>query len=445
MGTRGEKRSWGKPVFAVAFLLFYGQFGRAQQFGANSADLSKTYTASIFGNPALASSVARVAKAAVRLNLKVAAGAVINFDEPKATALKAGGTEIVLVPTYVSGKGLIPIYRVVQVKVSNSGFQFPEESQLWFCNRPENLTETQTAFRRKLEPGLAVRLLYHHTNKAPHGMFMTVWLRNFGAKNATVALIPGDAEPNKEPVIAGIRVLKSYLPKRATGTGEMLVIPPFSEVPITYRSLVMGEVMSGLCSLENTSPADSDVELLAKSVAPDEISRDLMAASLEPEPWQFFAPRPMSASEMAARDANQPTFPPLIYLNPKEVHPVFLSLKNSTMTSLVGEEGIPQLGGGRHLNGNYGVWYEFPISVSNSSNRVGKLTIKMNAKTNYTGAVFLLNGRLVSLTALQKGEVRTLATIPVGPDSEPKVLFQIVPVSGGSYPVQVSFSFIAGS
>src|SRR5262249_502460 len=146
----------------------------------------------------------------------------------------------------VKGPDSLPSEGVVQVVLRNKGIAARPESELWYCNDPENIKGPGTLFSASLRAEQPARMLYHHPNASFGGLYVEVVAINDSDAPASLHLIPGDSDPDKNPVLAGIDAGEKFFRNYVRNSGEIVSLPAHSTLPIAMRRLAPHETMSGL-------------------------------------------------------------------------------------------------------------------------------------------------------------------------------------------------------
>jgi hypothetical protein len=436
----GEQPRFPATWLRLGWLLLSASLVSAGRPGIvrQKAILPQELRAEVAGQPALASTVARAANGVVMTHIVASPGATWTTDPIQGEQLLAGASADLSVRVHVTNPEGITTDATVKVHVENKGEKLGDESVLWFDNKPENVTRETTLYEAKLMSAKPVRLLYHHTCKASQPMVMRAELRNPSEKTARVLVVPGDARPNREPVLAGIAAARDYLPSWENGSGEVIEIPPHTSQVVAFRRMVLGDVMSGLCSLRLLDEGPDSLDFVAVAEDRREMTRPWELALLSKTPYDEVGPQPLVSNHVP-----DPRYPSRRYLGPNVTEPIDVVVGSKIVVREIGEEGIPQEGGGRALNGNYGVVYRYEVNARNDTDSDAKVMAFLNVVTPYTGGVFLVDGRLVVLHPLKHGQSARVFQWTVRPRSTRLISVLTVPISGGSYPNYMRFKAVS--
>lgn len=400
--------------------------------GVPTARFPQTLSAEVFGHPALATTVQSAIAGAIQSQMKGLPGARFLFDPPAVGALSSASTLNEVVHVLATSADGTQASGPVHVAIRNTGDDFGREALLWFCNKPENLLSAGPLFDGTLEAGQPIRMLYHHQNKGVHPLYMRIELVNDSDKAATALVIPGDGRPNRDPIWSGYRAAEAFLPALLCDSGEVLNLPPHSAQPIVFRRLVMGDTASGLCSLKLKLGGPSELEVRAEAVDLFQTDEAWTEALMDPAPWHWVAPHEIFARVPASYELH-----PLVYVNPFVTGSIEAAVGGREATAQLGVEGIPQLGGGRSLNGNYGVLHTFDVTLTNPTEFAGHIEFQLEAATGYTSGAFVTPIGLVMLHPLQAKERATFWTVRLAAHETTRFQLYAMPVSGGFYPATI--------
>lgn len=418
----------------LAFTLLTLAGGRARQLDqTGAARFPQTFQAQVIGKPALLAEVKGAVGRAIFQQFKAVPGATWTYRiETPLRSLYPGSQERVKVMVDVQAAGYVQAYGAAYVDVKNQGSLMGPDQFLWFCNHPENLKNAGPLYANQLKAGVPVRVLYHHICYNTDPLYMRMELQNPSDQAASVMIVAGDGDPNTNPVMAGLEAAAGFLKARVHSSGEILTIPPHFSQTIAFRRMVLGTTMSGLCSIELMSGGPATLNLRADSISSAAAQRDIQTALMDPKPWHTLAPEAMQDVKEGDLSDNS-----LAYISPYEEVPVTVVAGGKGSDTLIGVEGIPKVGGGRHLNGNYGVLYQYKITLSNPTAASRKFVFQYRANLGYTAGLFLIDGKEYPVRPLQKGQSRVFYTKTIPAGSKVEVDMYCVPISGGIYPASV--------
>jgi hypothetical protein len=421
-------------LLAATALLVIRQSSFAAQF-------PQGVSAEVCGDPAIPSTVADAVSRALQTRVSGALGLDVIFDRPSCQPLGHGATATYAVHVNATAPGTFQATGAVNVTIHNVSESIGHEGLLWFCNKPENLKSEGPLFDGTLEAGKPIRMLYHHQNRGNHPLMMRIEVVNDSDIAATVLVMPGDGRPNRDPLWSGVKALRQYLPELPSGSGEVLHLAAHTAEPIAYRSLVMGDTASGICSLKLVDGGPPTVEVRAEAVNPRyDLGPKWAQAEMDTSAWHWIDPHPVIPAVHANYEIH-----PEVYIDPFVNQSVTAVVGGQPASVRVGVEGIPRQGGGRALNGNYAVLHTFDVTLANPSSELGHVDIVFEATSGYSSCALALDGVCTVLHPTQKGESVVYVSIPLPAGETRHIKLLAMPVSGGYYPVTLTFRPAFGS
>ncbi len=405
-----------------------------------AATLPQRLVAEVAGVPASASTVRGALRSTLQTKLKATNGSTVEWGSLKGSALGPGKTASYIVPIKVSAPNAYPIEGNVEISVRNSGAALKPETELWYCNQPENLTGTGLLFAAALEPDEAARLLYHHLNASPVPLVVQGVLQNVSDRPAKVMIIAGDGEPDRDPVRTGAEAGEKFVRAYVNGSGEVVEIPAQSAIPIALRRLAPGQTISGLCYLRCMSSDAGAVFFRAEAVNPTTIDAKWMASANSGFPWQVAGARPLSKYELSPVSLSEHVFP-----QPFKVVQADYSVGGPFTFIRIGQKPISSSNDQMSLDGNFGVVYTVRSTVSNPTEKLTEVDMIFEASAGYSSAIFVLNGKVERSPMLQSKQEFLIRRLRLAPGQTMKIVTQTIPLSGSSYPATITFRPSRGS
>lgn len=395
-----------------------------------AAKFPQNFTATVTGAPTAPDVLASVLRGVVRTGLQAEPGTKFEIANPADLALGVGETKSIPLKVKVNGVDSLPAEGLAIVRVSNAGLASREETALWYCNEPENIKGPGALFRGELRPEEPVRMLYHHIDASAYPILLDIEVRNPSDSTARLMIIPGDSMPNKNAVLAGVQAADPFFQAWLSNSGEIVTIPPHSRMPLSFHPLRPTECASGLAYLR-LLPAGPE-RLLVHADA-----RPLMPLT---EPWLSAANSNTPWRETGTPDESDPLSEPLsnlVFARPFLDTTVDYQVGGKYAFGRIGHEPIARVGGGRPLDGNFGVTYRIIASATNPTNQPADVEVVFDASAGYSGALFTVDGVYKRLPLLQpKGEYQ-LAQWHLAPGEKRSVRLTTIPLSGSSYPATI--------
>lgn len=397
-----------------------------------AANLPQTVTATVVGDPATSDTIRSAIESAAQQQLKASPGAFVEVIESKFSPLAQGAKVALQTKVRVSAPNAVATEGTISVRVSNQTLAHRRETELWYCNDPENVMGPGNLFAAELRTNHPARMLYHHTNASNEPLVVQVVATNIFDTPVKIVIIPGDGVPHKDPVRVGLEAGERFVKNWMSGSGEIITIPARSSIPIAMRRIAPAETMSGLCYLRLLEGSASKLLIRTDAVDPRFMDAGWATATSLATPWSKAGPRRIGEAAI---------LPPLtdhIYPHPFKVLESAYEVGGRFAFVWVGQKPIPSSAGDRHLDGNFGVIYTLKLKMTNPTDRQADVEVVFEASAGYSGAVFVVNNQLQRAPVIQsKAEyvVRKMS-LPAGGTQELTVM--TVPLSGSSYPALVT-------
>lgn len=403
---------------------------RVMPFAAN---FPQTLEVQVVGTPASAASILAIVKGAIQTRLVTLPGSSIQISQIDAGALMPGRTATVPVKVSVQSPDALTSAGEVTVRVSNAVLAHRPESELWYCNDPERVQHPQSLYRGTLRRDVAVRLLYHHINDSALPLFLRVDVLNPSDQPAQLVLIPGDAKPDKNPVLAGLQAGDAFLRAWLDGSGEIVTIPPGKSLPLAFRRLGPLDTSSGLCYLRMLpgGPESLKVNVTATPAVPLDVR--WFAASQSPTPWREVPLPDLRASDYGAvADSDH------VYPNPFKNVSVTYRVGGNFGFLRVGQNPIAGKDEGQALDGNFGVIYRITALATNPTDKPATIEVLFESSAGYSGAMIVVDGELRKVNPMQPKTELQLARFRLEPGQSKEVSLMTIPLSGSSYPATIT-------
>lgn len=397
-----------------------------------AASLPQTVSAAVTGLPANEDTVQGAIEAAIRTQLKTVQGSTINFRLDPASTINIGDSTSLDVKVHVEGPRTFPEDGIVHVNLRNLPIGRKVESELWYCNDPETLKKPGPLFSAPLTKDIPVRLLYHHDNDSGYALFVRIQLVNDTDSPTRVLIMPGDAKPDKNPVLAGLLAADQFIKHWVNNSGEVINIAPRSSAPIALRKVQQGETMSGICALRLLDGSEK-VLLRADAILPFDTDARWTAAMNSPAPWRF-----VGSAKLTYYDQEPSVLSSHIYPNPYKQEKVDYQVGGRYGFVRIGQKPISNTSQDHALEGNFGVVYTIQATMSNPTKEATDVEVIFEASAGYAGALFLVNGQLKRTQPLLPKSTTQLATIRLEPGASKTMTFVTIPHSGGSYPATLT-------
>ncbi|MFN3683385.1 MAG: hypothetical protein ACK41F_05560 [Fimbriimonadaceae bacterium] len=392
-----------------------------------AAAFPQRLTAWVSGAPASPEVVRGAVEGALRKRLATQPGARVTWEPFQAPSVPSSGRTLARVKVSAWAPNAVESSGFAEVEVVNLGLGVLREAELWYCNDPENLAAPGSLFQDELRVGKPVRLLFHHVNQSPIPLVLEVALENDSDQEARLAIVPGDSQPDPNPVLAGLRAGDEFFRNWLTGSAEVVVVPARSRVALALRRLAPRETASGLQALLLLSGGPGSLRLAASARLPGEY--DGLAASWSEAPWRTLPPMRLVGEGMRAVRGPRHAYP-----SPFRREEVVYSTGGRHAFVRIGQKAIDRADGQGALAGNFGVVYRIQAEARNEEQLAKEVEVVFEASAGYSGAVFVVDGKYVRTPLLQPKQEYRLARARVGPRQSRKFEIWTIPLSGSSYP-----------
>lgn len=396
-----------------------------------AAQFPQNVVAQVTGQPAPAEIVESAARSAVLANVAGQPGKVVQIESIDSGPLQPGNSKVFTANVTVSALGCLPTTGTVNVLVTNRGGGRMFEDELWYSNNPENVTGAASLYWGRLQSGVPVRLLWHHFNKSTQGLYVQYVAVNRSDLPASLHVLAGDAEPDKDPTRAGFEAGELFWRSWMPYAGQVVQIPPYSVVPLVFRRIAPGETTSGLASLRLLSGGSDDLVVIGNCMLPAEGTVRWQKAANRPNPWSLASPISISQFPMTAVGVAQH-----VYARPALFHEIDYKCGGPFEFVRLGADSIKGINGEGELLGNFGVHYMVEGQLSNPTDKPAKVVVEFEASAGYSGAMFLVNGKFVK-SLMQTKETLVLFEKLLQPGETQPIRIETMPLSGAHYPAKI--------
>jgi hypothetical protein len=398
----------------------------------SAATFPQTIEVSVTGDPASVETVQGTVECALRTKLPCLSGADLKFTTPKAHELALEGTATYTTMVSASAPNAFAAEGKVEVEVHNLPLSRREESALWYSNDPEKVTDPANLFAARLEQDVPVRFLYHHMNAGDETLVFEARVLNDTNLPAEVQIIPGDSKPEQNPVLAGLKAGDQFLRNWINNSGEIVTIPPMSEMPISVRHALPKDTVSGLCYLRLLSGGPDGLTVRMDALDPSTIDNQLTAGFKTSKPWHVLGLPKLNDKDSNVRFSHE------VYPSPFKIQDISYRVGGKYGFAQIGQRPLESLDTRQKLEGNFGVVYTFHVNVVNPTAQPADVVINFESNAGYSGGFFIVDGRVVRTHLLQPKEEAQIDRFHVDAGESCQVTILTCPLSGGSYPATIA-------
>jgi hypothetical protein len=397
-----------------------------------AATIPKSVRTEVTGSPANGATVSGAISYALHSLINPNPQAALDFATPAAGALGAGKSRSYKVRYRATAPGALERVGAVDVVVQNTPIAKQQDQELWYCNHPEVVRTAQPIFAARLRKEAPARLLYHHVNGASVPLLIRIQAINESDEPAKIRILMGDANPDKNPVRAGMDAGIQYLRSWMSGSGEILTIPPRSSIPIMFRRLSPEETTSGLCGLRLVS-GPKDLLIRTDSWPPFNLDMRWRDAEASTTPWREVGANPINALDTRSYDYSSHIYP-----QPYKQEQVSYQVGGRYGFVRIGQKPIARDDSGQRLDGNFGVIYNISASFKNPTDLATDVEVVFEASAGYSGGLFVVNGVLQRTPLLLPKQETRIAKVHLPPGANHSMSIMTVPLSGSSYPATIT-------
>lgn len=395
---------------------------------AFAAYFPQSVRGTVVGAPAIEETVMGALEGAVMSQVSAENGADLKIVDAKPVPLATGQSRTFFVRVRAFGNDLVTNEGNVAVTLDNLPFSARRESELWFCNSPERIKSVGPLFAATLKADSPVRVLYHHINDTSGPLLVKLMAVNTSSVPARIVITPGDSDPERNPVKAGIVAANRFVKAWRNGSGEAVTIPPNSSLPIAMRRLYPGQTVSGICMLRLLGgPESLDVREDAKDLY--NFQGRWASAIASPAPWRWVGATRLAKWDPPARESTDQIYP-----NPFQEVTAHYTAGGKVSFIRIGQKPIERKDKNGQLDGNYGVIYNARFFLENSTALPTDVEFTFEASGGYSGALVILDGQIVQTPLLQPHQTHCLQKIRLEPQQTKEISFTTVPLSGSAYP-----------
>jgi hypothetical protein len=389
---------------------------------------------SVTGVPAIQSMCRGAVESAIWNQIKTTPSPEIRFEIPEFGSIAPGEAKTIPVRVRVAAPESQSSEGTVFVLIRNVPKTVQSETELWYCNFPETIETTGQVFGGRIQSGKPIRMLFHHVNEARKGLLFHSQVINASDKPATILLIPGESQVDKNPVFAGIEAAESFFRNWLSSSGEILTIPPHGSLPISMKRLAPHDTVSGLIYLALLEGGPDSVMVRADAKWPFQPDYRWSQALASNSPWRVLGALPIRGDEDEGSIASPHTYPV-----PFKELDVNYQVGGRHSFVRIGQQPIANSSGEMYLDGNFGVIYTIRARVENPTLVVAELEVVFEASAGYSGALFAVNGQLLRTPLLQPKDERRILRLRLEPGASRLFTMQTIPLSGSSYPITLAF------
>ncbi|MCD4782468.1 MAG: hypothetical protein K8T10_01425 [Candidatus Eremiobacteraeota bacterium] len=299
------------------------------------------------------------------------------------------------------------------VKVINENVPIVPCEFLAFSNHPEKITKRGLLYQAGLIRHKPVRLRYYHLgdkNAEPH--YVGFYLVNNTSKPARTHIVESLGGPSKNYMLAGHMNNLKFFSYKGRNIGFIEEIPPHSVKMIRRVLLKPGEVVSSTADLHLLQGGPLQIVMYASDKKDSDLAVELLT----------------SKTDRHARGA---------YPLTKIVTRGVFSTQDGESIYTIADTPLEDIFKGRKIRGNYGVMYEFDLTLKNPYPEERKVSFYFQPRGGIATATFSFDNRPVSVGFTPAYKMVKLCSIKVPAGGKKKVIVKTMPEDASNYPVRL--------
>lgn len=313
-----------------------------------------------------------------------------------------------------------PVRKEVRVTAQSIAVEPVEPNLLLVSNRPEQVDKDGILLEYRLTAKEPSRLMYSHMNASAEPRYLWVNLINDEDQPAQVLLDWTYSGPSRNEVQVGHVAAQRFLRRLGDEAGYVLEIPAHTRLQLAEHKVERKELLSGFASLRLLQGKSLQVQVLSK-LAPGR--NDGSKAPHLGAPFNPFKIHPHGVFA-------QPYFEEWLE-HPVGTEPLQLVYGESPWL-IDFETGLPN-------TGNFGVVYRWHVTLSNPTNRTGRVGLFFTPRNGAAALSMLINREVVSSPFVARNQESPVRSFVLAPRQEITLDLTTLPEASSSYPAFLEF------
>lgn len=304
--------------------------------------------------------------------------------------------------------------RVARVTVTPES----RDEVLLISNKPERIPSLRTLCEWRVTSAESARLLYHHVNGTAQPMTLSVEILNPSGQPVRVQIIKAMTGPSYDEMAVGHRAARLFADRASRDAGTVITIPAASVTAPLRTTFPTGATISGLAQFRILTP-DTDLVLRVRSHSPS--SCYAVAPLREYEPSEVL-------------DDYRYRVTHLNYQGQYVIGGDWLHMP-------MGREPVPAERPGQDLDGCYGVWHTYTVTVVNPQPEAIAINVIVQARGGAARLTYAVdNGPWRATNVLRPYGDNNLFTITIPAGATRAFTLRTMPESGSNYPLRLVVS-----
>ncbi|MGO8670663.1 MAG: hypothetical protein ACLQVD_04770 [Capsulimonadaceae bacterium] len=394
--------------------------------------------AAVTGSPAPPDIALRALCMSLARTVTIEPGAVIHLVDPPAITTGIGSSDhlTVGVPLVLSGPGLLPVRESEQITVSNQSVPSLLPEQLLYSNDPEQVQDARTLFAGRLYADVPARLVFHHQNIGGRPLGLHIDLINNTGQAMSIQVIAGVAEPAVDTIQVGRRAGAQFMQNMASDAGLIVTVPPDSDLPLLTQRLPSLYTASGIVEMHRL---DGDGVLNVRVFTLD----DQADTPADPPFNSLCAGETWSTGAPAALPQTDPPLDPpstTVFPSPHIERQAAYTVGGPWAYLRLGHgDSLHDSTGKIPLDGNYGVDYNFALTLKNAGSIPRPVGIFFSPEAGTAAGAFRVDqGPVVEFDPTSPPDEPMIARIDLAAGETRTVNIQSIPLCGSYYPASIT-------
>lgn len=301
----------------------------------------------------------------------------------------------------------------IYIQIDNQPFSKQKTTHLFVSNNPETIRRDGILFEKVFVDNSPHRLFYHHKNSEespPRILYIS--LINDSMSPADIFITTATSGPTTMEIQAGHIAALKYFISHFSNTGWVLRLNPQSSCYIATQQMNKGETVGGIFQIWPISGMPPKIKISAVTIGGDYYIGKIPKDNLK-HPEGIFKPADIGAEYSHIIGSNY----------------TYIYIGNEPFLNEV-EDSSPDYG-------NYGVLYDFKVTIENPYNETKKAMLYFVPGGGAAKAVVMIDGKIYDIPKAQHTQKVLISIYELGPLEKRELQIKTIPQGGSNYPVHL--------
>jgi hypothetical protein len=259
--------------------------------------------------------------------------------------------------------------------------------------------------------------MYHHHNNFQKELYFQIYLKNDSTLDAVVYLNRAIGGPSQDEIFTGDIAMRRFWQNKIDGSFYSVTIPAGRALKVVSQKLKPKHVISGMMEMipEDSNPSVGVFILTTENPEIDTVQ------------FPYHEPDQRIDGVFEIYQA--------------KIKHLFLS-KDPLLKVRLGEIPVIKNSKNEILKGNYGLEYQLTLEVENVSTANKQLQGYFVPAGGIAAATFLLNQKIVSLSATPARQKREFFKYLLEAGEKKTITIHFIPQAGANYPIDLEFGWL---